>query len=101
MISGTAPATMTSFGCAWLASALTLGAQCAAVVVLAGLTPWAFAGARTVIAAAHLVAGIHVLNGLFHVCGAVVSRRAVPGIWSAPLLVVAGVWLWSAGWHLH
>lgn len=73
-----------------------LGGLCAAVGALALLTPLAFAGNHALIVAAYSVAAIHVLNGLLHLSGAVVSRRAVPGIWSAPLLIASGVWLWVA-----
>ena len=67
-----------------------------AVAGLAALTPLAFAGAQWLRVVAHGVATIHVLNGLLHISGAVVNRRAVPGILSAPLLIAAGLWLWYA-----
>ena len=135
--------TAVTFGCAWLASVLALGAHVAdeathdflswynpqalriqahlgglpfpptftfwpwliglsaGVVGLAALTPLAFAGTRSLIGVAYAVAGIHTINGLMHVSGAVLNRRAVPGIWSAPLLMAAGAWLGYAAWQLH
>ena len=68
----------------------------AAVTALGVLTPFAFAGARWLSVVAYVVGAIHVLNGLLHVSGALVRRRAVPGVLSAPLLIAAGVWLWYA-----
>jgi len=79
----------------WL---LGLGAL---VAGLAALTPLAFAGARWLLVVAHIVAAIHVLNGLLHISGAVLSRRAVPGVLSAPMLLGAGVWLWYAAGHVR
>jgi hypothetical protein len=140
---GSNTTTVFTFGCAWLASALTLGvhvadearhdflnwynpqalrirarlrglpfpptftfwpwlgALCAAVLVLMLLTPLAFTATPSLVGLAYAVAIIHVLNGLLHVSGAVRSRRAVPGIWSAPLLIAAGAWLWYAAGQLH
>ena len=78
-----------------------LGLLCAATLVLAVLTPRAFAGAPSLAGVAFALAIIHVVNGLIHVSGAVLSRRAVPGIWSAPLLIAAGLWLGCAAWRLQ
>jgi hypothetical protein len=72
-----------------------------AVLALGLLTPFAFAGARALIGGAYILALVHVLNGLLHVAGATRYRRPVPGIWSSPLLIAAGVWLWYAAWQLH
>jgi hypothetical protein len=68
----------------------------AAVAGLAALTPFAFAGARWLLVMGYVIAAIHVLNGVLHISGSVLSRRAVPGVLSAPILVGAGVWLWYA-----
>ena len=73
----------------------------AAVAGLAALTPFAFGGARWLLVVGYVVAAIHVLNGLLHVSGAVRSRRAVPGVLSAPLLIAAGLWLWYAVGHVR
>ena len=68
---------------------------------LAALTPFAFRGARWLLDVGYVVAAIHVLNGSLHVSGAVRTRRAVPGVWSAPLLIAAGLWLWYAVGHVR
>lgn len=43
--------------------------------------------------AAYAVAGIHIGNGLLHLLASVIMRRRVPGVLSAPLLLVTGAWL--------
>lgn len=63
------------------------------VVILAALTPQAFAGNHWVRVLATIMAIEHIGNGLLHLVAGVVTRRAVPGIWSAPLLLATGVWL--------
>ena len=72
----------------------------AAVVALAALTPLAFRGVQWLLTVAYVVGAIHVLNGFLHLGGAVLSRRAVPGVLSAPLLVGAGLWLCYAAWRV-
>jgi hypothetical protein len=68
----------------------------AAIILLAALTPWAYAGSPWMRPLAWVLAAIHVANGLNHVVGSILARRPVPGLWSAPLLLVAGAWLWHA-----
>jgi hypothetical protein len=79
------PPTFTSWP--WLA------ALSAAVVALGALTPLAYAGTSWMRPAAFGLGVVHVANGLLHVAAAAVARRAVPGVWSAPVLLVAGAWL--------
>lgn len=71
----------------WL---LSLGA---AVVLLGALTPLAYAGSAGMRTAALVLGIIHLLNGSLHVVAAIIVRRAVPGIWSAPVLLITGAWL--------
>lgn len=71
----------------WLAGLI------AAVLVLAGLTPFAYAGAVWMRPAAYVLAVIHIANGLLHLGGSVQARRPVPGVWSAPVLLLTGSWL--------
>ncbi len=73
----------------------------AAVVGLALLTPAAFRGAAWMPDVARVIAIIHLFNGLLHLAGAARSRRAVPGVLSAPMLLVAGAWLWYAADKVH
>ena len=73
----------------------------AAVLLLGSLAPSAFAGTSWMRPLAYVLAVIHVANGLLHIVGALVARRRVPGVLSAPLLLAAGVWLASAASRLH
>jgi hypothetical protein len=67
-----------------------------AVLVLAALTPHAYAGSSW-LRPIGVVMGIeHVGNGLLHLVAGLVTHRAVPGIWSAPILLATGIWLLHA-----
>jgi hypothetical protein len=65
----------------------------AGVLLLAALTPLAYAGRAWLRPFAYVLAAIHIGNGLLHIGGSVLARRPVPGVWSAPVLLVAGAWL--------
>ena len=67
-----------------------------AVLVLAALTPKAYGGSAW-LRPIGIVMGIeHVGNGLLHLGAGLALRRAVPGIWSAPLMLATGAWLLNA-----
>ena len=51
----------------------------AAVLLLAVLTPSAFAGARGLRSAAYFLSVVHVVNGLLHLGASIAARRTVPG----------------------
>ncbi len=72
----------------------------AGVLALAALTPLAYAGRTWVRPLAYAVAAIHLGNGLLHIGGSVLARRALPGVWSAPALLAAGGWLAYAAAHM-
>jgi hypothetical protein len=69
-----------------------------AILLLAALTPAAWGtGHLWMRPLAYLLATIHVGNGLFHLAASLLARRPVPGVWSAPLLLLSGGWLaWTA-----
>ena len=67
-----------------------------AVVVLASLTPFAYRGAGWMRPVAVAFGIVMVSNGLLHVVGSVYMRRAMPGVYSAPLLLAAAVYLLAA-----
>jgi hypothetical protein len=73
----------------------------AGVLVLCGLTPFAYRGAGWLRPVAYVLAGIHIGNGLLHVGGSILARRPVPGVWTAPVLLVAGLWLAYAAAHVR
>jgi len=75
----------------WLLG-LTLG-----ILLLGALAPAAFAGRPWMRPLAYFLAGLHVGNGLLHLVASLVARRPVPGVLSAPALLLAGGWLaWTA-----
>ena len=63
------------------------------MLILAGLTPQAYAGVSWLRVLAMVIGAEDVGNGLLHLGAGVVMRRAVPGIWSAPILLATGIWL--------
>lgn len=65
----------------------------AAVLVLASLTPAAYAGSSWLHPFGYALAAIHIANGLMHLVGSLLARRLVPGVLSAPLLLMSGAWL--------
>lgn len=71
-----------------------------AVLALGALTPLAYAGRTGLRPLAYVVAAIHIGNGILHISASGVVRRPVPGVWSAPVLLAAGVWLAYAAAHL-
>lgn len=72
----------------------------AAILVLGALTPLAYEGRPWLGPLAYILAGIHIANGLLHLTGSVLARRPVPGVLSAPLLLVTGSWLGYAATRL-
>jgi hypothetical protein len=71
-----------------------------AVLVLAALTPAAYAGSSWLRPLGVIMGVEHVGSGLLHLGAGLVTRRAVPGIWSAPILLATGVWLLLATFRL-
>ena len=72
----------------------------AAVLLLAALTPAAYARQPWLRPAAYFLAVIHISNGILHLTASALARRAVPGVLSAPLLLIAGIWLGYAAARL-
>ena len=64
-----------------------------AVVVLASLTPFAYRGAGWMRPIADAVGIVMLGNGLLHLAGSVYMRKAMPGVYSAPLILAAAVFL--------
>lgn len=67
-----------------------------AVLILAALTPQAYAGNSWLRVLAIVMGVEHVGNGLLHLGAGLRMRRTVPGIWSAPILLATGIWLLHA-----
>jgi len=64
-----------------------------AVVVLASLTPFAYRGAGWMRPIADAVGIVMLGNGLLHLAGSVYMRKAMPGVYSAPLILGAALYL--------
>jgi len=68
----------------------------AGVLLLILLTPLAWRGVRWVrITAWPLGILIGITNGLAHIINSIYFQRLMPGVLSAPLIIVAGAWLIS------
>src|ERR1700724_2885967 len=59
---------------------------------LAALTPLVSRYPASMAVPAVIFAGIMTGNGLFHIAGSLRMRRPMPGVYSAPLLLGAGLW---------
>lgn len=70
-----------------------LTALMAGVLILLGLSVLVFRGARPMRFASYLFAGIMLVNGLMHLTGSVYLHRLMPGVYSAPLLLIASLYL--------
>ena len=66
----------------------------AGVLLLLGLSPLAFRASRGLRKIAYVLAVLMFLNGAGHIAGSVYMRGWMPGVYSAPLLIAASVWLW-------
>ncbi len=67
-----------------------------ALVALASLTPFAYRGAGWMRPLAYAFGIVMVGNGLLHLVGSVYMKKAMPGVYSAPLLVAAAIYLLAA-----
>ena len=64
-----------------------------AVLVLASLTPAAARGAAGMRPAAYVFGAIMAGNGVLHIGASLRTRRLMPGTYSAPLILVAAIYL--------
>jgi len=65
----------------------------AAVIILSALTLFALKGVRWLRPIALFYAGIMILNGIGHAAGSFYMGDFMPGVYSSPVLFVAGVFL--------
>ncbi|OLC05055.1 MAG: hypothetical protein AUH78_17330 [Gemmatimonadetes bacterium 13_1_40CM_4_69_8] len=70
-----------------------LGGLLAVTVLLFALSPAAFRGAPAMRPAAYVFAVVMAGNGLLHLVGSLLMRKAMPGVYSAPLILAAGLYL--------
>ena len=76
----------------WL-TGLVLG-----ILLLLALSPLAFRGKRWVIWASLPLSVLMFGNGLGHIAGSFYLGRLMPGVYSAPLLLLAAAWLFRQAW---
>jgi Protein of unknown function with HXXEE motif len=69
---------------------------CLLVLVLLAVSPLAYRGARVLRLASFPYASIMLLNGIGHLAGSLFLGRWAPGATTAPLLIVASIWLFRA-----
>ena len=79
----------------WLAG-LILG-----ILVLLALSPLAFRGKREVIWASLPLSVLMFGNGLLHIAGSFYLGRLMPGVYSAPILLIASIALFSLARRLR
>ncbi len=65
----------------------------ALVLLLLVLSRLVFRGARPMVPLSYLLGGIMLANGLGHIAGSLYFRRLMPGVYSAPLLLVSSLYL--------
>ncbi|HEU5261174.1 MAG TPA: HXXEE domain-containing protein [Gemmatimonadales bacterium] len=70
-----------------------LGGLVVAVLLLVGLSPLAFRGVEWMKPLAIVFGIVMTGNGLMHLGASLYARKAVPGVYSAPLLLAAAVYL--------
>jgi len=64
-----------------------------AVCVLASLTPFVYRGAGWMRPIAYPFGIVMAGNGMLHLVGSIYLRKAMPGVYSAPLLLAAAIYL--------
>lgn len=70
-----------------------LGLLIVAVALLLGLSVFAFRGAPWLRPLAYFFAVVMLLNAAGHAVGTIFLGRAMPGVYSSPLLFVGAIWL--------
>lgn len=70
-----------------------LGLLIVAVSLLLGLSVFAFRGASWLRPLAYTFAVVMLLNSAGHTVGTIYMGRAMPGVYSSPLLFVGAIWL--------
>ena len=69
-----------------------------AVALQLALSPLAFRGSRWIARIALPLSGLMFANGLVHIGGSFYLGRLAPGVYSAPLLLVASAYLFRQAW---
>ena len=72
----------------------------ALVLLLLAVSPLAFRSNRGLGRVAYILAALMFLNGIGHIAGSIYLNDWMPGVYSAPLLLAASVWLSRSLWRL-
>jgi hypothetical protein len=64
-----------------------------AIVLLFAVSIFVYRGKRGMVFVSYLYGGLMIVNGLTHFAGAIYFGEVMPGTWSAPLLIIASVYL--------
>ena len=73
-----------------------LGGLITVTILLFALSPTAFRGEPVMRPAAYVFGVVMAGNGLLHLVGSVYMRKAMPGVYSAPIILAAAVYLLAA-----
>jgi hypothetical protein len=73
---------------------------CAAVVILAALTPLIRSDRRWAVVFAYVYGSVHLLNAIGHITASVTGRWFAPGVLSSPILLICAAWLLYETWRL-
>jgi len=79
--------------------ALWLGGLSTAVVLLLALTWFVRRGAAWMRPVSYVLAVLMLGNGMLHIAGTVYQGRAVPGVYSSPILLIMAGLLLAAAWR--
>ncbi|PYP50888.1 MAG: hypothetical protein DMD45_09735 [Gemmatimonadetes bacterium] len=75
-----------------------LGGLITVTVFLFALAPAAFRGEPGMRPAAYIFGIVMAGNGLLHLGGSVYMRKAMPGVYSAPIILAAAIYLLASVW---
>ena len=70
-----------------------LGGLITVTILLFALSPAAFRGEPAMRPAAYVFGVVMAGNGLLHLVGSVYTRKAMPGVYSAPIILAAAIYL--------
>ena len=75
-----------------------LGGLITVTILLFALSPAAFRGEPVMRPAAYVFGVVMAGNGLLHLVGSAYMRKAMPGVYSAPVILAAAIYLLASVW---
>ncbi|MFQ5863870.1 MAG: HXXEE domain-containing protein [bacterium] len=70
-----------------------------AIFILLSLSPFAFRKVRWMVPLSYAFGIVMLFNGLLHIAGSFYLGRLMPGVYSAPLVLVGSIYLLVTTWH--